>query len=198
VPLGDRPPEPLAPHEVRALLEACGGGSVTAIRNHALLVVFWRAGLRCAEALALRPSDVDFGAGTIRVLRGKGRRARTVGVDDAALAVLSVWIETRTAAGIGPTGPLFCTVQPPAGQPMHPRYVRALVARLGRQAGIQHRVHPHGLRHTMATEMIREGVPVTQISRQLGHSSIATTAVYLDHLHPADVIEMARARTWAS
>ena len=199
MPLGDRPPEPLAPHEVRQLLEACGGGSVTAIRNHALLVVFWRSGLRCAEALALRVSDVDFHAGTIRVLRGKGRRARTVGIDDTALAVLSVWVETRTAAGIGPAGPLFCTVRKDRpGEPMNPRYVRALVTRLGHAAGIQHRCHPHGLRHTMAVELVQEGVPVTKISRQLGHSSVATTAVYIDHLHPADVIEMARARTWAS
>jgi integrase len=198
MPLGDRPPEPLAPHEVRALLEACGGGSLTAIRNHALLVVLWRAGLRCAEALALRPSDVDFGAGTIRVRFGKGRRARTVGVDDAALAVLSVWVETRSAAGAGPSGPLFCSVRVDRfGKPMSPRYVRAMVTRLAVRAGVQHRVHPHGLRHTHAVELRREGWPVPEIARQLGHSSIATTQTYVDHLYPAEVIDRARSREWA-
>lgn len=196
MPRGDRPPEPLAPEEVRALLGACGGDSLTAVRNHALLVVLWRAGLRCAEALALRPSDIDFGAGTIRVRFGKGRRARTVGIDDAALAVLSVWVETRAAAGLGASGPLFCRLRAPAGGPVSPRYVRALMARLAVKAGVQHRVHPHGLRHTHAVELRREGWPVPEIARQLGHSSIATTQTYVDHMYPAEVIDRARARSW--
>ena len=53
------------------------------LRNRALLVVLWRSGLRCAEALALRSSDIDCDRGTVRVLRGKGRKARTVGIDPA-------------------------------------------------------------------------------------------------------------------
>src|SRR6266487_3719423 len=81
MPLGDRPPEPLSSAEVRALLAACSPESLTGMRARALLVVLWRAGLRCAEALALRPCDVDFAAGTIRVRFGKGRKARTVGID---------------------------------------------------------------------------------------------------------------------
>jgi site-specific recombinase XerD len=195
VPVGDRPAEPLAPEEVRALLVECGGGSLSAIRDHALLVVLWRAGLRIGEALRLRASDVNFAAGTIRVLHTKTRQARTVGIDDAALAVLSVWVETRQAAGI-PSGPLFCRLHGKAGAPLSSRYVRAQMGRLAVRAGVQHRVHPHGLRHTMAVESVKEGLPVTKISRQLGHSSIATTAVYLDHLYPGEVVDAYRARTW--
>lgn len=197
MPLGDRPPEPLAPAEVRALLRACPGDTLTGVRNHALLVVLWRAGLRCAEALALRPSDIDFGAGTIRVRFGKGRRNRCVGIDDSALAVIGLWLDARQAAGV-PGEVLFCTVQKGhVGYPMSPRYVRALVARLAVRARIRHRVHPHGLRHTHASELSREGWPVSFISRQLGHSSSAVTAVYIDHVHPREVIDRARAREWA-
>jgi site-specific recombinase XerD len=195
--LGDRPPEPLEPSEVRALLAACGGRTLTATRNRALLAVLWRAGLRCSEALALRPSDVSFANGTVRVLHGKGNKARTVGIDSTALTFVQTWLDRRKAAGFADGAALFCVIKGPTrGGPMHPRAVRAMVGRLGARAGIQHRVHPHGLRHTMAVELVREGVPVTLISRQLGHSSIATTAVYLDHLHPREAIEMARSRTW--
>lgn len=191
------PPEPLSGAEVRSLLAACPGDTLTGIRNHALLVVLWRSGLRCREALSLRPSDVDFDAGTIRVLRGKGGKARTVGIDDAGLAVVGVWLDRRQAAGIGVAAPLFCTVNGGhRGGPMAPRYVRNMVAGLGVKAGIGHRVHAHGMRHTMAVELVREGWPVPLISRQLGHSNVATTDVYLAGLHPSEVIDRARARTW--
>jgi integrase/recombinase XerC len=189
------PAEPLSAAEVRSLLRATGADSLSAVRNHALLVVLWRAGLRVSEALALRPADVDFGRGTIRVRFGKGRKARTVGVDDSALAVLAAWIDRRAGAGL-PGDLLFCTLVRVPGSAMSPRYVRALVARLAVKAGIGHRVHPHGLRHTMAVELASEGWPVPLISRQLGHSNVATTDVYLAGLHPAEVVDRARHRSW--
>jgi integrase/recombinase XerD len=189
------PAETLTPDEVRSLLAACGGDSLSAVRNHALIVTLWRAGLRCSEALSLRPVDVDFGRGSIRVLHGKGRKARTVGIDDTALAVLAVWIERRQLAGI-PGDLLFPTLVRRPGSAMSSRYVRAVVGRLAEKAGIGHRVHPHAMRHTHAVELSREGWSVPLISRQLGHSSIATTDTYLNHLFPAEVIDRAHARTW--
>jgi site-specific recombinase XerC len=186
----------LSPEEVKALLVACGGDSRSAVRDHALLVVMWRAGLRCSEALELRPCDVNFGAGTIRVRFGKGRKARTVGTDDAALAAVSVWLDARSAAGVI-DGPLFCRLKGQPGAPLSTRYVRAQIARLAVRAGVRHRVHPHAMRHTHAVELRREGWQIPQISRQLGHSSIATTQTYVDHLYPAEVIDLARARSWS-
>jgi integrase len=196
MPIGDRPAEPLSADEIRALLSACGGGSLTAVRNHALLVVLWRAGLRIGEALRLRPSDVNFTDGTVRVLHTKTRKPRTVGLDDAALAVVAAWVAARDGAGIGP-GPLFCRLRGQPGAKLSARYVGAEMTRLAKRAGLQHRVHPHGMRHSCAVELRREGWPVPEIARQLGHSSIATTQVYVDHLYPAEVVDRARARTWA-
>jgi site-specific recombinase XerD len=190
------PAEPLSAGEVRQLLAVCNAASLTGMRDHALLVTMWRTGLRCSETLALRPGDVNYDRGTIRVLLGKGRKSRTVGADDAALAVIGLWADARAAAQI-PDGPLFCSIQRNPGQQMAPRYVRALVARLAVKAGIPHRVHPHGLRHTHAVELAREGWPVPLISRQLGHSNVATTDIYLAGLYPAEVIDRARVRTWA-
>lgn len=186
------PPEPLSASEVRALLLACPEHTDAGKRNRALFVVMWRSGLRMAEALALRVSDINPDRGSIRILRGKGARARTVGIDDDGLAVVAVWIAARANRGIGP-GPLFCTM---AGGPMCPRVVRRMVAHFGAKAGIEHRVHAHGLRHTMAAELSAEGVPVLSISRQLGHSNVATTNTYLQSLHPGEVIEVMRARRW--
>ena len=60
---------------------------------------------------------------------------------------------------------------------------------LARVAGLEGQAHPHGLRHTYAVELERAGVPVSQISKLLGHSSIAVTSRYLDHLSNAAAIE---------
>jgi len=75
-------------------------------------------------------------------------------------------------------------------------YVRVMLKRLGARAGIDKRVHAHGLRHTHAAQLRAEGVDIAIISRQLGHSSIATTARYLDHIAPTAVIEAMRRRGW--
>ena len=56
--------------------------------------------------------------------------------------------------------------------------MRGLLRRLAARAGIEKRVHPHGLRHTFAAELEAAGVPVTTISKLLGHSSVAVTARY--------------------
>lgn len=130
--------------------------------------------------------------GTLRVLRGKGSKARTVGLDPGAMASVQRWADARKAAGIR-SGTLFCTL---AGSPMSQQYVRAMLQRTAGKAGIDKRVRPHGLRHTHAVELVAEGVPVNVISKQLGHSSSAITARYIDHVAPADVIAAMQARTW--
>jgi site-specific recombinase XerD len=75
-------------------------------------------------------------------------------------------------------------------------YVRVVLKRLARRAGIDKRVHAHGLRHTHAAQLRAEGVDIAIISKQLGHASITTTACYLDHLAPRAVIAAIRRRTW--
>ena len=136
---------------------------------------------------------MDRSQSTVRVLRGKGDRARTVGLDATSFAVIARWMDTRKALGIKGRSTLLCTLQ---GGKLKTAYVRTLLPRLAAKAGIDKRVHPHGLRHTHAVELLREGVLIPTISRQLGHSSIAVTAKYLDHLEPADVIEAIQSREW--
>ena len=186
------PIEPLTEREVSALLRGCSQRAPTGIRNRAMVMVMYRCGLRVGEVLAVKASDINPAAGTIRVLHGKGNRARVMGIDDGTLATVARWADTRKALGLS-RAPLFCTL---AGKPVSDTYVRAMMKRLGRKGHVDKRVHAHGLRHTHAFELSAEGVPVNVISRQLGHSSSAVTARYIDHVAPQDVISMGRARTW--
>ena len=188
------PPEILTPDEVRALIKACSHRAPTGVRNRALLVLLYRGGFRIAEALALKPKDLDRQAGTVTILHGKGDKRRTIGLDPGAFAVVERWLDVRLKRGINGRAPLICTLR---GAPVATAYVRALLPRLAARAGIEKRVHAHGLRHTHAAELALEGTPMNLIQAQLGHGSLATTDRYLRHVAPAQLIEAMRARTWS-
>ena len=79
---------------------------------------------------------------------------------------------------------------------MQPSYVRALLPRLSRKVGIDKRVYAHGLRHTHAFELANERHPLHVIQHPLGHSSLATTNRYINHLAPQEVVETMRGREW--
>ncbi|MCZ6835788.1 MAG: site-specific integrase [Planctomycetota bacterium] len=186
------PPEVLSPEEIAALMDVCAN-TPAGIRNRALITILYRAGLRINEALALRPKDLDPRNGAIRVLFAKGGQSRTVGMDGQAFDKLLRWLEIRADLGINGRDPVFCLLD---GKLLADSYIRVLFPRLGRQAGIDKRVHAHGLRHTHASELRAEGLDIGVISKQLGHRSIATTARYLDHIAPFAVIEALQGRTW--
>ncbi|MCA9277223.1 MAG: phage integrase family protein [Phycisphaerales bacterium] len=190
--MGKRYPiEVLTKDEVHALLDACGKETWTDRRNYALLVLLWRTGLRISEALALRPCDVDLKRGAIRVLRGKGGRARTVGIDRIGLEVLEGWMQEHRGMGYSSGQVLFITR---SGLPLSQGYLRRRIPELARAAGIHKRVHAHGIRHTHASELRAEGVDIAVIKQQLGHRSLMTTICYLDHLQPESVVGVMSSR----
>jgi site-specific recombinase XerD len=188
------PIEILTPDEVRALIRACSATSSAGIRNRALITLLYRTGLRCSEALYLMPKDINFEIGAGSVLRGKGGRRRTVGIDAGALEVIDKWLGKRMELRIARLTPLFCSL---SGRALSGSYVRTLLPRLARQVGIEKRVHPHGLRHTHAFELLNEGVPLPIIQRQLGHMSLQTTDAYVSHFAPVDVVTRINGRTWS-
>jgi site-specific recombinase XerD len=179
--------------EVESLLDRCSNRSPTGVRNRCLLVLAWRCGLRCQEALDLLPKDVDFDRSTITVQRGKGGKRRVVGMDVGTAAVVQQWTQRRSELRPPRSAPLMCTL---AGSPIDPSYVRHLMKRLGRKAGIDKRVHYHQLRHVYACDLVAEGAVLTTVQRLLGHSSVATTSVYLSRLGNSEAVAFAQAREW--
>lgn len=169
------PRVPLTADDVDRLLAVCGRGE-TGHRNRALLLLVHRTGLRISEALALVPSDLD--GNQIHVRHGKGDRSRNVTIKGYATfePVLSRWLEIRKARGLGGRQPLFCTLK---GGRLDTGYVRALIGRLARKAGIEKRVHCHGLRHGHAQELLQAGADLGTIANQLGHAHLTTTDRYV-------------------
>jgi site-specific recombinase XerD len=181
------------PADVEALIRACSRRAPTGIRNRALIAVAWRSGLRIGEVLALKSKDVDLDTGTVRVQHGKGDRFRVVGLDTGAAALLGHWLDVRCGRGIDGRSPIFCTL---SGAPLDQSYVRHLLSRLAAKAGIDKRIHAHGLRHAFAASLEREGATISMIRDLLGHSSAAVTDRYLRRLGAGEAVEFAKRREW--
>ena len=93
--------------------------------------------------------------------------------------------------GVNPKGkPLFCTLD---GEAVQPAYVRAMMTRAGKKAQLTKRCHFHGLRHSFAMETVRGKTPLNVVRKALGHSSLAVTTAYLDHINGDDLREAANA-----
>ena len=161
-------------------------------RVRAMIVVLWRAGLRIQEALELAEHELDHRRGSILVRQGKGGRRREVGMDEWGWEQLRPWLNARAEL---PVGPLFCIIDGPTrGRPWSGAAVRTEFRRLAASAGVRRRFAPHQLRHAHALELAREGVPLIVIQRQLGHTNLGITSIYLQGIDNAEIIDTVHAR----
>lgn len=188
---------PLTDDDVLLLLAGCSRTSSTGLRNRALIALLYRSALRISEGLALEPDDLDRDRGLVTVRHGKNDKFGVSGMDDFGWTYLEPWLDRRAAKLGQPrdSGFVFCTIaRPVTGGQLKAPYVRMLLKRLAREAGIAKRCNPHALRHGCAFGMAMEGVPLPVVSKQLRHSNIATTSTYLNHVAPELMLSAVAAR----
>jgi site-specific recombinase XerD len=168
------------------------GDSAHGWRLRALIVMLWRGGLRVHEALALTEHDLDPRRGSVLVRHGKGGRRREVGMDAWGWEQLRPWLAERLEM---PVGQLLCVIDGPTrGRPWSASAVRGELRRHAAEAGVRRRFAPHQLRHAHAVELAREGVSLNVIQRQLGHSNLGTTSIYLQGIDIEEIISTVHAR----
>jgi site-specific recombinase XerD len=168
------------------------GDGVHGARMRAFIVLLWRAGLRINEALILTEHDLEPRAGSVLVRHGKGGRRREVGMDPWGWDHLRPWLELRMAM---PVGVLLCVIDGPTrGRPWASDAARAQLRRVAAKAGVRRRFAPHQLRHAHAVELAHEGVPLNVIQRQLGHTNLGVTSIYLQGIDNAEIIATVHAR----
>ncbi len=186
-----RLPHALSPDEARQLVEI-NADDALALRDKAMLELFYSSGLRLSELTGLAPADVNFSDATVRVT-GKGSKTRIVPVGSHAATALKAWLLQRAAiAGIDEQA-LFVNQQ---GRRLGPRAIQDRVKRRAQQQGIASRVHPHMLRHSFASHVLQSSSDLRAVQEMLGHASISTTQVYtqLDFQHLAKIYDSAHPR----
>jgi integrase len=172
--------------EMSDLLKRTSSDAPSAVRNYALFYFLWTSGMRVSEALALRPSDVDLEHRDAYVRHGKGDKPRHVALTKKSVPPIERWIAVRSTLDLPPRATLFCSLR---GTELTYPYIRSTMIRLAEGAGWTKRPHVHGLRHTYAVEAARHGVSPAFIQRQLGHTDLTITTVYLASITSDDIAE---------
>lgn len=166
-------PPVMAPGDVQRLLDHTPRQDPLGIRDHAILMLIARLGLRSVEVARLLLDDVDWRRGEI-VVRGKGRREDRMPLPaDAGEALVAYLSGARPRSR---SRHLFLTCKAPCG-PIRADLVSDVVKRACLRAGLP-RVGPHRLRHALAADMLRRGAGLTAIGQVLRHQDLATTALY--------------------
>jgi site-specific recombinase XerD len=146
--------------------------AIAILKHRAVLMTCYGAGLRIAEAVSLKPRDIDSERMLIRVESGKGAKDRYVPLADRLLAMLrEYWRRQR------PQGPwLFPAIRP--GRHISPATIQQVCRDAAHLAGLDKRVTAHTLRHSFATHLLENGADIRVIQVLLGHRRIDTTARY--------------------
>jgi integrase/recombinase XerD len=171
-----RLPGTLSPREVARLLAAPTGGGPAALRDRALLELFYSSGLRVSELAGLTLQQLDLDRGFLRVF-GKGSKERVVPVGRRACEAVAAYLAAGRQHFVRPrTGSqLFLSNR---GLGLSRVMLWMIVRKHARRAGITQPVKPHLLRHSFATHLLSGGADLRAIQEMLGHASISTTQIY--------------------
>lgn len=166
--------------ELERLMKAPTGNELKTLRDRAILELFFSTGLRLSELTNLNRDSLNLNKSEFSV-RGKGDKIRIVFLSDAARESLKKYLAARKD-----TDEAMFVRDLPAGRQapkesnlrLTPRSVERMVQLYARKAGITKKVTPHQLRHSFATDLLRNGADIRSVQVMLGHSHITTTQIY--------------------
>jgi len=161
--------EALNRRELELLRDAC-----VTLRDKAMVEFFYSTGCRLDEIQQLKKSKLNWLNRSARVV-GKGNVERDVYLNERAAHRLQLYFNSRT----DDEDAIFVSDRKPHKR-LGRRRIEAVFTDLGIKAGIEKPVFPHLLRHTTATNMLRNGASLTDVQKVLGHSDPATTLIYTD------------------
>ncbi len=173
--------------ELERLLQAPPADTREGLRDRAILQMFFSTGMRLSELRSLNVRDVNHDTGEISV-RGKRSKIRVVFLSPRASQALKVYIDGRMDA----LAPLFirdfakAAQTPPPGEEFRLSRIALylIVKRAARAAGIVSNPSPHTLRHSFATDLLRNGADLRSVQEMLGHQDLSTTQIYTHVTNP--------------
>ncbi len=165
----------LSVSEINQLFEACSN-DLMGKRDQAILVVYYGCGLRSREGRHLEQKDINFDTGLMRIRKGKGYKERYVPMSSGVIRTLREWI--------GHYHPVFCPksniiLPGRSGNRIKGEALNKRLKKLAEKADIDKRITLHVLRHSIATHLSKNGMPLESIGMFLGHATIQTTIKYV-------------------
>ena len=163
-----------------------------AVRDKAIMELFYSSGLRLDELVGLDIGQLDLPDRTVRVL-GKGRKTRVVPVGRKAIEALRVWLRERATLADLDDPALFVGRN---GTRLKHRAIQLRIAYWARRKGLPAHVHPHLFRHSFATHLLESSKDLRGVQELLGHADISTTQIYthLDFAHLARTYDASHPR----
>lgn len=157
---------PLSDLEMEKIRIACKNSY-----ERAVIEVLYSTACRVSELTDIRFEDIDFDKKEIYIRHGKGDKPRTTFLNAKSLVAIQEYIKGRDY----PTEYLFETSRKPHHK-MSSRNIEKTCKSLEQRTGIK--LHPHKIRRTTATDLLKKGVPIEKIKELLGHESLETTLIY--------------------
>ncbi len=164
--------------EVKSLLSATfkkspGYSKFKRYRNRAIVALLFSAGLRNGELCRLDRHQIKDGINSFTVI-GKGDKPRVCFIDDVTHQYIKEYLELRD----DPYPALFVAEQKKGRERLKPGSIQLIIKNCSKKAGLSKDVHPHTLRHSFATDLLRKNTNLAYIKDFLGHANIQVTMTY--------------------
>lgn len=178
-------PDVLTLDEQERLLDQFNLRYITPERNKTIIHLLLNTGLRLAEMTNLKWRDIDLMTGQLKVVEGKGLKDRILWLDEKILTMLASW-KQRQFKEWGQSDLVFTTR---TLNLLDGKAVRSMIKTYSDKAGIDKKITTHSLRHTFATDLLRDTKNIRIVQKALGHSDISSTQIYTHIVD--DELEMA-------
>lgn len=166
--------------ELERLLKAPDVNNIRGLRDKAMLELLFSTGLRVSELCSL-PRDINLKLDEMSV-RGKGEKVRVVFISDDARNAVTKWLDKRDdmddALFINITNKKQKLAKNKESLRLTPRSVERIIKQYAIKSGISKKVTPHVIRHSFATDLLRNGADLRSVQMLLGHANINTTQIY--------------------
>lgn len=162
--------------ELNRLLAAPKGAELEALRDRAILELFFSTGLRVSELASLN-RDLDLTKDEFSI-RGKGEKVRVVFLSGEAKDAIRTYLKARKDLDEAMFIQMSKKKSKGGELRITPRSIERLVKKYAIMAGISKKVTPHVIRHSFATDLLQNGADIRSVQMMLGHANIATTQIY--------------------